>query len=145
VEELIQSLVVDALDDPGLPERIASRNTGPDDDELFTQAAADERKLEELAEAWADGELSRAEWKAARDRVEARLQATRSALGRRRGTTGVDEWVGRGDALLDAWADLPQSRVRAVVSGLIDRVEVGPAVRGRNRFDPSRFTIHWRY
>ncbi|MGH2683793.1 MAG: recombinase family protein [Actinomycetota bacterium] len=33
---------------------------------------------------------------------------------------------------------------RAWVESLVERVEVRPAVRGRNRFDPSRFKFVWR-
>lgn len=42
-----------------------------------------------------------------------------------------------GDARLD------QDRRRRVTS-YAEQVTVGPAVRGRNRFDPDRVTIEWR-
>jgi hypothetical protein len=34
-------------------------------------------------------------------------------------------------------------RRRAVLGELIDRVTLGPAVKGRNRFDPDRVAVTW--
>ena len=42
----------------------------------------------------------------------------------------------RNFALTDIW--------RRWVTSYAEQVTVGPAVRGRNRFDPDRVTIEWR-
>jgi hypothetical protein len=43
-----------------------------------------------------------------------------------------------------AWPAMAIDQRRAVVDELVDQVIVGPAVRGRNRFDPGRVEIVWR-
>ena len=48
------------------------------------------------------------------------------------------------NALNEAWTNAEQGWKRSVVSAVIDHIEVGPAVQGRNFFDPDRLTIHWR-
>jgi hypothetical protein len=46
--------------------------------------------------------------------------------------------------VFEAWERLTFDQRHAVVSVVIDRVIVGPAVRGRNRFDPDRVAVTWR-
>jgi hypothetical protein len=32
-----------------------------------------------------------------------------------------------------------------VLGAVVDRIIIGPAVRGRNAFDPARASIEWRH
>ena len=56
----------------------------------------------------------------------------------------MDGLVGAPGALRGAWPKLDLDRRRLVLNAVLDRVMVGPAVRGRNRFDPDRVELVWR-
>lgn len=100
-------------------------------DELATLEA----RLVELAEAWADGDIDRRSWVTARRRIDARVEELRRSLGA--GPLPVGD-------VREAWAAMDVDRRRALVALVVDRVVVGPAVRGRNVFDPGRVSIDWR-
>jgi hypothetical protein len=52
----------------------------------------------------------------------------------------------RGDAVAfeEVWEGLSFHRRRAVIKGLLDRIIVHPAVRGRNKVDRDRFEPVWQ-
>lgn len=117
----------------------------PPDWRQVADLAALERQLVDLAELWAAGALGRAEWLAARSGVEERLRAARTALG---GSERVLQAYAR-STLRQDWDGLPFDVRRAFVEATIERVEVGPAVRGRNFYGPERIRepigrIVWR-
>ena len=84
--------------------------------------------------------ISRGEWLAARNAVQARVEEARQHL-------AVDAV-----ALPASVADLPErwealsfDQRRASLRAVIDHVEIRPAaVWGRNRFDSERIAIVWR-
>lgn len=111
----------------------------------MSDVGALEAQLVDLAGMWAAGSLQRSEWLAARSGVEERLSSARRALvGRERALTGFTP-----GSLRNEWDGLVFDIQRAIVEATIDRIEVGPAVRGRNRYDPARIRpvlgeIVWR-
>jgi DNA invertase Pin-like site-specific DNA recombinase len=118
------------------------------DEELRSALQADERALEELArDRYVRRSITDAEFRAAREDLVGRIADAQERLSRPR--LGVDfsrlttpmPWIlppgvdpDRED--LDGW--------RRWITSHVERVSVGPAVRGRNRFDHSRVTIIWR-
>lgn len=124
-----------------------------DAESLRAQLAADESALEDLArDRYVTRSITEAEFRAARDPLAERVAATQAAIAStarrsRRSWRDPDFWQRREpwDAepgtdpdpdALEAW--------REWVAEDVERVVVGPAVRGRNRFDPGRVTIEWR-
>lgn len=103
-----------------------------------------EQQLAELAEDWARRDISRGEWTAARRILSAQADAERRRLHSYGGAAELGDYAGREGALEAAWDVLDFGRRRAIVDALVDRVVVGSAVRGFNRFDPSRLDIVWR-
>lgn len=85
--------------------------------------------------------VTRAQFQAATAALEAKLDALRSEVGRHEVArrTPLDA-----DAVALLADDEPSLRQRAVVAGVVESVTVGPAVRGRNRYDPTRVQIAWR-
>jgi len=63
-DEHIIDMILTALDSPVMAQRL--REQQPDTSGLDEEVRAGETRLEELAEAWADGEITRKEWMAAR-------------------------------------------------------------------------------
>jgi site-specific DNA recombinase len=144
LEDLIADAVIHRIEGPELAIMIAERGATDEDDDVAGDLERGEAQLTELAEMWANGEIGRAEWVTARAAVESRLEALRRRLSRRARTTALDGYLGDGDALRAAWPDLAFDRRRAVIAALVDRVIVGPAVRGRNQFDPTRVDVEWK-
>lgn len=144
LEEMVVSMVLEALDGPALAEarRQAAGETTADDP--AEAVIGIEAKLAELAETWAAGEITKAEWMTARKPLEARLEAARRAMSRRRGTTALDAFSGRPKALREEWQALSMERQRAIIEAVVDRVNIAKAKRGRNTFDPSRVEIIWK-
>lgn len=103
-----------------------------------------EARQVELAELWADGTIGRDEYLAARQVIETQLTAAR---GSRSHLSAVRRVVSSDPAA--EWERLALPQQRAVIDALVERVVVGPAVRGRNRYDGDRIVaepgrIVWR-
>jgi site-specific DNA recombinase len=139
-EDLVVEAVMIRLDTPALSAAVAKSTQQQDDDggELVEL----EGRLDQLAEMFASGEIGRREWLKARGSLEDRLQTARARLARQSRTealTGME-----GGVLREAWGEMTFDRRRAVIAAVIERVTVGPAVKGRNRFDPDRVDVVWR-
>jgi site-specific DNA recombinase len=142
-DEHIRDLVLTALDSPAMADRLRQRDN-PDPD-LHARIRVDEDALENLAADHGNGEISRAEWKAARTPIVARLDAARARLVASTQTTALDGFVGTYDDMRVRWEAANTSQRRAVITAVIDRVVVAPATgAGRNRFDPDRLQPVWR-
>jgi len=94
-DDHVRELVLDALNDPKVAARFRQRDTTPDD--LHARIRADEDELEALAADHGTGKISRAEWKAARAPIVARIEAARTRLERSSLTRTRHSWQrGRG-------------------------------------------------
>lgn len=124
------------------PEQL--RDQQPADDGS-AKAMAEMARLEgvktQLAELAGTGELDLAEFRAAKATNERAMQALRGALA----TPAEDEAMQRARAeavdLRAKWDDLGIEDRRRVVQALAERIEVGPAVKGRNFYVPDRVKI----
>jgi hypothetical protein len=144
LEQLISDAVLYRLDSPELEAAIKGRPL--DDAGEAAQQAADaaEAKLAELAAAYANDEITMAEWRVARGPIEQRRSASRKALARSAGAAALDGHIGQGSQLRETWPNLPLTRQTAIVAAVLDHAVIGPGQRGLNRFDPSRVTPVWR-
>lgn len=140
--EPIETLVVDAV-----LERLAGQlpavADGAGGDDVGERLAAIDARLAELGEMWAAGEIDRAGWRAARTALEADRAAvarTVSADGRRAVLASLPSELAE---LRAAWAAMPVDARRQVLGEVIERIDLAPAVRGRNTFDPSRVHVTW--
>lgn len=101
-----------------------------------------EAKLAELAADWASDAISRAEWMHARRAVEERRdRARRQILAE---TRDLSDLAGQGASLRERWPSMDFDARRPVVERAVDRVTLIPAIRGLNRFDPSKVEVSWR-
>lgn len=114
---------------------------GPDvDDHRAGDIAQVEAELEELAELRGRGEITLREWMAAREPLMARLDAARYVM-TPTASSAVRDLLGRRGALRAAWPSLTFDQRQEIVRTCVEAVVVGPAVRGRNRFDPERISL----
>ena len=145
VEQLIADAVLYRLDGPELAEAMrGGSDRDPDHAAVVAGLDADQDQLRDLAELFGQRTITRAEYLAARAPIEQRIDQARRQLSRITRTAALDGYVGRAASLRATWTTLPLPRQRAIVGAVLDRATVGPGVRGRNAFDPSRVTPVWR-
>ena len=145
IEAFLAEAVLQQLDTPALAAALAGAQsadaaTAADHDAL----RQDREQLDELARAYGDKLVTFPEWLAARAPIEARIDAARRKLSRQSHSAAIDDYVGRSSELRTIWPDLPLNRQRSIVSAVLERAVVGPAVPGRATFDPERIAPVWR-
>jgi len=143
VEALVSESVLHALTSPTLDQALwhemNADHTGP---ELVRRIKEDEQRLDELAEMFAVGEITRREWMAARAPLQTQVEASRRALGRDESSRLAVNLPSGSEALTAAWQGNSVEWRRQVVALIVDRVVVSPSVTGR-RWDPGRVEIVW--
>ena len=145
LEQLIAEAVLYRLDSPSLAQAMAARATPEaSSDQIDRELEEDRLQLDELAEMYGRKEMTAREWTLAKAPIQQRIWANERRLAEYTGTTALDGYVGHSENLRRQWETLPAPRQRAIVSALLDSIEIGPALRGRNVFDPSRVTPHWK-
>jgi site-specific DNA recombinase len=143
-DDLIRDALRDALADPGFVRRLTQAESTDPDGLVATQLANDEARLLEIGRDYDDNVISRAEYVDRRARVADRITATRRALSRSTRLAALDGFTGSAEAFDAAWEQASVDKRRAVITAVIERIVVHPAVRGRNVFDPSRIKPVWR-
>lgn len=146
VELFIAEAVFDRLDTPELGRAIlGQRRQATDASEHQREADRVAGRLDELAQAYAAGQVSMREWLAARDPLQSQLDDARRRVARDSNVSALADHVGRGGRLRERWPSMTADQQSAVLRAILVEVRVGRAVRGRNRFQPERFQIVWRH
>jgi site-specific DNA recombinase len=145
VEAFLTEAVLVQLDTPELAAALAGAAsvdaaTAAEHDGL----RQDREQLDELARAYGDKLVTFPEWLAARAPIEARIDAAQRKLSRVSRSAAIDKYVGRSDELRAIWHTLPLNRQRSIVSAVLERAVIRPAVPGRTAFDPDRIDPVWR-
>lgn len=144
VERFISQAVLHRLETPRLSE---ARRRTPDNAKAAEWQKEIERRqgqLDDLAAMWAEGEITRGEWMKARTPIEKRLETAKKKLAALNRTTVLLPFADDANALREQWESMTLSRQHQIVAATLQHVVVGPAVRGRNRFDESRLRPVWR-
>lgn len=143
LEALVTEMVFQRLEGPALSRALAARDGSREENH---QRAIDEAngQLEQLAALYAEQRISVSEWMAARGPIEERLSRAKANLARTTGTSALEQFVGGGENVREMWPGLSLSRKRAVLFAVLDSITITAAVRGLNRFDPSRVAPKWR-
>jgi site-specific DNA recombinase len=146
LEQYVVEAVLHRLDSPELPRALnGSVSTDPAGEEWQAEVERAQEKLDELAELWAEGEITRREWVKARAPIEKRLDLAKRRLAAINRTTQLTPHLGNAQELREQWETMTLSRQKEIVGALLQHVVVGPGRRGFNRFDPARLTAVWRY
>jgi hypothetical protein len=140
---VVRNVVLEALDSPEFWQRLRARVEV--DPGVRQQVAKDEQTLIDLAGLMAAGDMSMAEWKTARDVVQARLDQGKALLARATNTNALAALEGAGD-VVERWDALNVSQQRAVLAELLEQVTVLPAPGRRGeRFQPERMVPMFRF
>jgi site-specific DNA recombinase len=131
--------------DAGLTETLKDATDEGDDQALLDSLREDEAALEQLArDHYVDRIIGRSEYLAARQGLEYSIEATKRRLAGN-GHSRVVLDLPRGiDALREAWDVRGLDWRRSLIAAVVERIELKPAVKGRNFFDPNRVLILWR-
>ncbi|HYL41536.1 MAG TPA: recombinase family protein, partial [Candidatus Binatus sp.] len=144
VEAWIEEAILQRLDRPELASALAGTADAGAASADRASIVEDEAQLEELARDHAERRISRREWLAARDIIEARIEEARKRLSRKSATAAIDPYLGRPGALRADWPTLELNRQRSIATVALDRATIRPAVPGRGSFDPQRIEPVWR-
>ena len=142
VEDLVTEAVIQALDGPALAAAVAQDED--QGDEVATELAEVEAKLDEFADMLSAGELDRRGYVRAKAPWEERRDALRRRQARDVRTAALVPYAGKTGALRDAWPMLTLDQRRAVVSAVVDEVRIAPATRRGRIFDTSRLSMTWK-
>jgi DNA invertase Pin-like site-specific DNA recombinase len=133
-EDLVVEVVMRRLDHASLAEHV--------DDDLRNgseEVVALEDRLADLADAFAEGAITRAEWMRARAGVEKRLDEARRERDANDAKTLLEP-VAQPGALRDAWPTLDADQRRSVLGAVLSYVKALPATKGPV-WDPERVAI----
>jgi site-specific DNA recombinase len=144
LEVHVADVVLAAIDPAALSKARRELVDVREGEDLAGELAALEERLETLAnDYYTEGLVDRKTFVAQRgqllDRVEkikAKMDATPEAAMLAQVGPDLSAWWHRDATSTD--------QRRALLASVLDRVEIGPAVRGRNRFDGDRVTFVWR-
>lgn len=144
LEEEVTDQLLGALAGPPLwqaLEQVDDEDAG----KITRQLVSDEESLEQLAkDHYVDRAISRREFLAARQALERRIDANRTALAvpvSRAALTGLPR---NPDELRGSWAGLDVDRQRAILEAVVEGIVILPGKPGRRSFDPARVEIGWR-
>ena len=99
------------------------------------------KRLAELAGA---GEMDLAEYREARAANERKVQSLRETVAKSAEIEALQRTRAEAVDLQAKWDDLDVEDRRRVVRALAERIEVGPAVKGRNFYSPDRVKVTYR-
>jgi DNA invertase Pin-like site-specific DNA recombinase len=136
-EELVTEVVLQRLDTPMLVKAMNAVDDAP-----ANEVSVLEARLAELAETYAVGEITKAEWMRARSTIDQRLEHARIEVGHATRLAVVDEYREPG-VLRDAWPRLSTDEKRSIIASVVTRIVIAPAEK-RARWDADRITITWR-
>jgi site-specific DNA recombinase len=145
LEKMVCDEVLDALDTPGLAAAIrrAQAQGAAEGDDIDAEMAEIGRKLDELEVDMADGIVDRRAYLVRRRRLSVQRDALDARLAARKRPQALKVLTDGEGPLRSRWPDLGFDQKRAILTLVVDRITIGPGVRGLNRFDPRRVEFTW--
>lgn len=141
VEDFLFGAVVEAVDGKQLVAAVKQLRKNDAVMNVHEQIATIEGELADLAADYGAGEMSRAEWKAAKGGLDGRLTTLRDQAGRQHESSAVETWAGKGTLLRKTWPSLSHMEKRQIITATFADIIVKPAIRGHNRFNADRLEL----
>lgn len=141
VDDYITRWILERLSRPDAADLLVDRQA-PDFEALSTEARAVHLRLDEVAAAFADGEISRDQLRVATEKLRSRLGQINAAMTHTSRGPALEDLI-RAQDIRAAWESRSLDRQRAVVAALME-VTIDRAVRGRRTFDPTGIEITWK-
>lgn len=136
LERYVVDVVLEGLEGGALTALLERRSERPAASTV--DLAEVEGQLDELATMFAAAEIGRREWLVARRHLEDRRERLAAVLADQARGSALTPLMGGAGTLAERWGAMGFGQQRAALAAVLDRVVVGPAVKGRNFFDPGR-------
>jgi len=147
-DEAVLDMVVARVDSDDFAGRVAA-HTAPasrhqsEVRNTVSMLATNRRKLDDLADMWASGEISRQEWLSMKRNLGGRADAMAAEMTRLDRLEALRGLAGTGRAMRADWPTKAVEQRRAILATVIDHVVVLQAEPPRQVFRPERLQIVW--
>lgn len=144
LEAYVSGLVLEALTTPAVPTGVRSAADEQGIAHLTGQLRDLQARLDELADAFADGAIDRSQLIGGTERLRGRMDQVRKAI-RRLDRAGIlAELPTDGTAMQAMWEAADLGWRRRVVAAVVERVVIGPGRPGANGLQLDRVAVDWR-
>lgn len=145
----VRDRVLAAMDSPDLFDRLlraANNKNATDPDEASKRLREIEEQREELAAEWATRTITRGEWQAARNVLDAEYDKLNRELSTTDHGRTLTEFAAMDGDVYQRWDQLSIGGQRALINACTHKITVHPLdpTKPRKRFDPDRINIEWR-
>lgn len=141
IDQLIEQLVIGRLSMPDALDLVAGDQV--DVAALISERETYRQRQVQLAEAFADGELTAAQMRAGNERLSQRIAVVEQAIADAGRVSALGPLVATSDVEA-AWRALDVDRKRAVLRELFEVIRIMPVGRGVRTFRPESVEIEWR-
>lgn len=141
VDEYVEAVMVARLSQPDAL-AVFAPTVEADTRDLSAEADVLRRRLEDLAVDYADGIMTRQQFRTANERARSRLAELEAEIAAAGASDVIAPLVSSGDVAA-AWSELSTARRRSVIETLAEVTLYSPG-RGRRTFDPRTVGIVWR-
>jgi len=135
-EQIARDVILTALDSPDFLAALITATSGAGAGEISGQLRAIDSRRDELADAWAAGEISRKEWLTARDRLTADVGALTARLSRSQHSRTLAAFAGMTGTVWQRWATMTTGARRALIQSVAAGIPVHPAAS--RHWNPAR-------
>lgn len=142
IDQYVSEVVIERLSRPDARELLAPQQASPDLAAARTEGAALRVRLDELADAFAAGEVTRAQLKRGTSQITDRLDELDALQAHVSRVPVLGDLVGSKD-VRRTWNGLNLDRRRAVVQALM-QVRIHPGGGGAKEFDHTKVEIVWQ-
>jgi DNA invertase Pin-like site-specific DNA recombinase len=136
-EEIVAETVITALETPAIDRTLARGPRTKKRDDPTAEVAAVDARLAELADLFAAGDVTKAEWMRARAGLDERREKALRRVHDETTDAGVARVRARARTLRKEWPNLSTDEQRAVITTVIESIPIGPAQR-TGKFDADR-------
>lgn len=146
LELYVSEAAFDYLDEfVNLASAVRDQSKDTREPDLWTELRNYQTRLERVRDAfYVHDRLPESEFNRLSGELDAAIQRTKDDLAKIRQETRLRDFPSSSARARELWPERGFSWRRMLIGTLVERVEVGPGVRGRNRFDPDRIAIMWR-
>jgi len=147
-DDAIREMVLARLDSAELAGVIASQGRAASSHQASVRRSAGElashrQRLDDLADMWASGEITRAEWLSLKRNVGGRTKLAEAEAARLARVEALRVLAGTGRALRRQWPDMSVEERRRVLHAAVDHVVVLAAEPPRQVFRAERLRPRW--
>lgn len=102
-----------------------------------------QRRLTDVAQMFAAGDITKAEYLAARPVAEAKAAEAARVLESLATKDTLDSLVGNGTIIRERWDTYSLDRQHAIIRAILQSATIAAGSPGRGNFDPERVQPHW--